>query len=60
MLWSIQERAGGKIRTDFRLRHSDNSYRCFELEAASVPTGDRRSVRMRRLDARCHRRQARA
>ena len=45
MLWSIQERAGGKIRTDFRLRHSDNSYRCFELEAASVPTGDRRSVR---------------
>ena len=24
MLWSIQERAGGKIRTDFRMRHADN------------------------------------
>ena len=29
--------AGGKIRTDFRMRHADNSYRWFEIEAASVP-----------------------
>jgi diguanylate cyclase (GGDEF)-like protein/PAS domain S-box-containing protein len=45
MLWSVQERAGGKIRAEFRMRHADNSYRWFELEAASVPTGDRRAVR---------------
>ena len=45
MLWSVQERAGGKIRAEFRMRHADNSYRWFELEAASVPTGDRRTVR---------------
>jgi len=44
-LWSVQERAGGKIRSDFRMRHADNSYRWFELEAAAVETGDRRSVR---------------
>ncbi len=45
MLWSIQERAGGNIRIDFRMRHADNSYRCFELEAASMPSDDRRVVR---------------
>jgi diguanylate cyclase (GGDEF)-like protein/PAS domain S-box-containing protein len=45
MLWSIQERAGGKIRTDLRLRHADNSYRWFEIEAASVPQEDDRQVR---------------
>lgn len=45
MLWSVQERAGGKIRIDFRLRHSDNSYRWYELDAASVETSDRRDVR---------------
>ncbi len=44
-LWSVQERAGGKIRSDFRMRHADNSYRWFELEAAAVDTGDRRAVR---------------
>ncbi len=45
MLWSVQERSGGRIHGDFRLRHSDNSYRWFELEAASVPSADRRNVR---------------
>jgi len=45
MLWSVQERAGGKIRADFRMRHADNSYRWFELEAASVQTSERRNVR---------------
>lgn len=45
MLWSIQERAGGKIRADLRLRHADNSYRWFEIEAASVPQEDDRQVR---------------
>lgn len=45
MLWSIQERAGGKIRADLRLRGADNSYRWFEIEAASVPQEDDRQVR---------------
>ncbi|MFV0368305.1 MAG: EAL domain-containing protein [Hyphomicrobiaceae bacterium] len=44
-LWSVQERAGGKIRSDFRMRHMDGSYRWFELEAAAVESGDRRAVR---------------
>jgi diguanylate cyclase (GGDEF)-like protein/PAS domain S-box-containing protein len=45
VLWSIQERSGGRIRIEFRLRHSDNSYRWYELEAASVANADRRNVR---------------
>ncbi len=45
MLMSAQERAGVKIRTDFRLRHADNSWRWFELEAASVPNADGRTLR---------------
>ena len=45
MLMSAQERAGDKIRTDFRLRHADNSWRWFELEAASVPNADGRTLR---------------
>ncbi len=45
ILWSIQERAGARIRTDFRMRHADNSYRWFELEAASIPSSDQRSLR---------------
>ena len=38
LLWSVKERAGGEMRIEFRMRHVDNSYRWFELEAASVPT----------------------
>ncbi|HVZ06174.1 EAL domain-containing protein [Hyphomicrobium sp.] len=45
MLMSVQERSGVRIRTDFRLRHSDNSWRWFELEAASVPNSDGRTLR---------------
>lgn len=45
MLWSIHERSSGKFRMDFRLRHADNSYRWFELEAASIPNSDRRAIR---------------
>lgn len=45
MLWSVQERGGGQMRLEFRLRASDNSYRWYELEAASVNTADRRSIR---------------
>ena len=45
LLWSVQERSGGELRIEFRMRHADNSYRWFELEAASVPSQDRRAVR---------------
>lgn len=45
LMWSIQNKNGGEIRTDFRMRHADNTYRWFDLEAASMPTSDRRSLR---------------
>ena len=45
LLWSVQERGGGEIRTDFRMRHADNSYRWFDLEAASTAETDRRALR---------------
>ncbi len=45
ILWSIRERAGARIRTDFRMRNANNSYRWFELEAASIPSSDQRSLR---------------
>ncbi len=41
----MQERTWARIRTDFRMRHADNSYRWFELEAASVPNADARAMR---------------
>lgn len=44
-LESISERNGGALHTDFRIRHADNSYRWFELEASSIPTADQRAVR---------------
>lgn len=45
ILWSIQERTWARIRTEFRMRHADNSYRWLELEAASVPNEDARAMR---------------
>jgi diguanylate cyclase (GGDEF)-like protein/PAS domain S-box-containing protein len=45
LLASIKERPEGELRTEFRMRHADNSYRWFELEAAAVPAADRRNVR---------------
>src|SRR6185312_9169679 len=45
ILWSVQERTWARIKTDFRMRHADNSYRWFELEAASVPNADARAMR---------------
>ena len=45
ILWSMQERTWAKIRTDFRMRHADNTYRWFELEASSVPNTDMRALR---------------
>jgi diguanylate cyclase (GGDEF)-like protein/PAS domain S-box-containing protein len=45
LMWSVREHAGGEMRLDLRLRHADNSYRWFDLEAASVPVSDRRHLR---------------
>ncbi len=45
LLSSVKERSGGEMRIEFRMRHVDNSYRWFELEAASVPASDRRNLR---------------
>ncbi|MFA5898670.1 MAG: EAL domain-containing protein [Hyphomicrobium sp.] len=45
ILWSVQERTWARIRTEFRMRHADNSYRWLELEAASVPNEDARAMR---------------
>src|SRR5690606_493153 len=45
VLWGVQERNGGPLHIELRMRHADNSYRWFELEAASVPNTDRRALR---------------
>jgi diguanylate cyclase (GGDEF)-like protein/PAS domain S-box-containing protein len=45
LLWSMRERAGGELRIEFRMRHVDGSYRWFEIDAASLPTSDRRNLR---------------
>jgi diguanylate cyclase (GGDEF)-like protein/PAS domain S-box-containing protein len=45
LLWSTREKGGGAMRLEFRMRHADNSYRWFELDAASVPGADRRALR---------------
>jgi diguanylate cyclase (GGDEF)-like protein/PAS domain S-box-containing protein len=45
LLSSVKDRGGGELRIGFRMRHVDNSYSWFELEAASVPSVDRRNVR---------------
>ncbi len=44
-LWSVQERNGGTIAIDFRMRHADNTYRWFEIEAASLQATDRGPLR---------------
>jgi diguanylate cyclase (GGDEF)-like protein len=44
-LGGINDRGSGNLRLEFRVRHVDNSYRWFELDAAAVPTRDRRPVR---------------
>lgn len=45
LLNSVKERSGGELHIEFRLRHADNSYHWFELEAASVPSTDHRNLR---------------
>ncbi len=45
LLWSLQERGGGELRASFRMRHADNTFRWFDLDAAAVPAADRRTLR---------------
>jgi diguanylate cyclase (GGDEF)-like protein/PAS domain S-box-containing protein len=45
LLTSVKERPDGDLHAEFRMRHADNSYRWFELEAAAVPAADRRNTR---------------
>ena len=41
----LKEKSGGTVNLDVRIRHADSTYRWFELEGATVPTADRRSLR---------------
>ena len=45
LLWSVKERSGDELRIEFRMRHSDNSYRWFELQAANAAASDQRDPR---------------
>lgn len=45
LLWSVKERGGGELRINFRMRHADSTFRWFDLDAAAVPTADRRTLR---------------
>jgi diguanylate cyclase (GGDEF)-like protein/PAS domain S-box-containing protein len=45
LLWSIKENGGGEMRLELRMLHADNSYRWFDLEAATAPASDRRALR---------------
>jgi diguanylate cyclase (GGDEF)-like protein len=42
---SVRQNNGGTIKQDFRLRHTGNHYRWFQLEAAAVPSTDPRALR---------------
>lgn len=44
-LRSVKERGNTRIKIDFQLRHADNTYRWFELEASTVPSADGRNQR---------------
>jgi len=45
ILTSAQDRVNASLRTEFRLRHADNSSRWFEVDASSVPGVDARAFR---------------
>lgn len=46
MLWSLQDKGSGAISIELRLRHADNSYRWFSIEAASTATMEPRQLRL--------------
>jgi diguanylate cyclase (GGDEF)-like protein len=41
----LAQNAANEIRMELRLRHADNSFRWFDLDAANLPTVDRQAVR---------------
>ncbi len=43
---TLKERGAGDLRLEFRLRHIDNDFRWFALDAASDPDGDARRTRL--------------
>ncbi len=42
---NLKETGNGELRLEFRMRHVDNDYRWFVLEAATDPSSDRRRAR---------------
>ena len=42
---SLKETGAGELRLEFRMRHVDNDWRWFVLDAATDPTADRRRTR---------------
>ncbi|HYH69731.1 MAG TPA: EAL domain-containing protein [Methyloceanibacter sp.] len=45
MLWSLQEKRGGDLQIDYRLRHHDGSYHWYELRAHAPETDNARLLR---------------
>ncbi len=41
----LRERGSGAVKLEFRMRHADNAFRWFDLEASAIQLGDRRAVR---------------
>ena len=44
-LTGIREKNGGPLHLEFRFKHADGTYRWFELEGASVPSADHKSLK---------------
>ena len=45
MLWSLQEKQGGDLMLDFRLRRHDGTYLWYDLKAHAVPSENTRLLR---------------
>jgi diguanylate cyclase (GGDEF)-like protein/PAS domain S-box-containing protein len=45
MLWSLQEKNGGDLQTDFRLRRHDGTYLWYDLRAHAAPSENARLLR---------------
>jgi diguanylate cyclase (GGDEF)-like protein/PAS domain S-box-containing protein len=45
MLWSLQEKQGGDLQTDFRLRRHDGTYLWYDLRARAAPSDNARLLR---------------
>ena len=58
MLWSLQEKQGGDLQTDFRLQRQDGTYLWYDLRAHAAPSENARLHALRRPDARHHRLEA--